>query len=305
MSKGINMNNRLSILSNASSADLVTEPYPHIVIKNALDPAVFKQLADEYPDPAVVLNGREKKDTWYDYPACFALEDEKISALWQEFLRYHTSQAFYLELVQLFGDIIRHEHPALENKFGKRLEAFSTLMRRHGAADNPQNYASDVSLECQFYVNYTEHAKAVRGPHVDRPTELYAALLYFRQQDDDSTGSDLDICRAIDPHKMHPDKKILVDHLPMEIEPEKVDVVRTAKYAANTLVLFINSEKSIHAVSPRTATTIPRKHINFTGDIFALKEDGLFKVVHRTDKKLKRWLSDKPVIWRLAQFISN
>ena len=299
------MTNRLSILSNASKLDVVTEPYPHIIIRNALDPEVFQQLADEYPEPAVVLNGREKKDTWYDYPACFALQNSKITPLWQEFLAYHTSAAFYQELMQLFGDTIRQWHPLLEQKFGKKLEEFSTSMRQNGAADNQQNYATDVSLECQFYVNYTEQPRAVRGPHVDRPTELYAALLYFRQDNDDSTGSNLEVCKALNPEQMHPGKKILVDHLPMEVEPDKVKVVNSATYEANTLVLFINSEKSIHAVSPRTATPVPRKHINFTADLFSLADQGLFQVVHRTDKKLKRWLADKPVIWRLAKFISN
>jgi hypothetical protein len=305
MSKGINMNSRLSILSNASRADLITEPYPHLVIRNALDPDIFNQLAKEYPDPAVVLNGREKKDTWYDFPACLAVKTDTISALWKDFMRYHTSQEFYAELMQLYGDTIRQLHPALESTLNKKLADFSTSMRQQGAAENSDNYATDVSMECQFYVNYTEQARAVRGPHVDRPTELYAALLYFRAPDDDSSGSDLQICQAINPDKVYPDKKIFVDHLPMEIEDTKVKVVNTAKYDANTLVLFINSEKSIHAVSPRTATAIARKHINFTADIFSLKDDGLFKVVHRADKKLKSWLSDKPVIWRLAKYISN
>jgi hypothetical protein len=299
------MKSRLSILSNAATADLVTEPYPHLVIKNALDADVFEQLANEYPDPAIVLNGREKKDTWYDFPACLAVNSETISPLWKDFLRYHTSEDFYAELIQLYGDTIQRLHPALETKFGKKLADFSTSMRQQGAAENKHNYATDVSMECQFYVNYTEQPRAVRGPHVDRPTELYAALLYFRAPEDDSSGSDLEICQAVNPDKVHPDKRICVDHLPMEVEADKVTVLNTAKYEANTLVLFINSEKSIHAVSPRTATPIPRKHINFTADLFSLKEDGLFHVEHRADKKLKNWLADKPVIWRLAKFIVN
>ena len=187
------MNSRLSILSNASTADLVTEPYPHLVIKNALDADIFAQLANEYPDPALVLNGREKKDTWYDFPACLAVKTDTISPLWQDFLRYHTSNAFYLELMQLYGDTVRKLHPELEQRFAKNLLDFTTSMRQQGAAENDVNYATDVSMECQFYVNYTEQARAVRGPHVDRPTELYAALLYFREPNDDSSGSDLQI----------------------------------------------------------------------------------------------------------------
>lgn len=298
--------NKLSILSNASTLDVKTEPYPHLVIKNALDPEVFKQLADEYPDPAIVLNGREKKDTWYDYPACLATKNPSITPLWKEFLDYHTSQAFYLDLINLFGDVIEQVHPKLTRHYKKPLTEFSTSVRQTGAAQNPVNHQADVSLECQFYVNYTKKPRTVRGPHVDRPTELYAALLYFRDEKDDSSGSNLDVCAAKKPSELYPkNKQIKADHLPMEIEANKVDVVETAVYEANTLVLFINSEKSIHAVSPRTATPIARRHINFTADLFGLKDDGLFEVIHNADKKLKMWLESQPIIWRLARLLKN
>lgn len=298
--------NKLSILSNASTLDVRTEPYPHLVIKNALDPEIFQQLADQYPDPALVLNGREKKDTWYDYPACLAIKNDAITPLWKEFLAYHTSQAFYQDLINLFGDVIQQVHPSLTQRYNKPLSEFTTAIRETGAAQNPVNHQTDVSLECQFYVNYTEQVRAVRGPHVDRPTELYAALLYFRDPADDSKGSDLQVCAAKDPQKLYPtDSQIKVDHLPMEVEDEKITVFDTAEYAANTLVLFINSKKSIHAVSPRTATPIARRHINFTADLFGLKNDGLFEVMHNADKKLKMWLESQPVIWRLAKLLKD
>lgn len=297
---------RLSILSNASKLDVKTEPYPHLVIKNALDPEVYTQLEAEYPDPAVVLNGREKKDTWYDYPACLAKENEAITPKWKEFLEYHTSENFYHDLVELFGDVITDLYPDLETRYGKKLSDFTTSIRQPNAAANPENYATDVSLECQYYINYTEQARAVRGPHVDRPTELYAALLYFRREDDDSEGSNLEVCKARDESEVYPsDHQIKVDHLPMEVEEDKIDVSDTAIYEANTLVLFINSKKSIHAVSPRTATPVPRRHINFTADLFGMKENGLFEVVHKPTKAFKKWLEEQPVIWRLAKFIEN
>lgn len=296
----------LSILSNACRADVRTDPYPHVVIRNALDPEIYAQLEKEFPDPSVVLNNRGKKDTWYDYPACLALNNPAITPLWKAFLDYHTSEAFYRDLIKLLGDAINRAHPDLERRYGKPLAEFSTSMRQLKAAQNPINHATDMSLECQFYVNYTAQARTVRGPHVDRPTELYAALLYFRDPADDSSGSDLDICAARDPRQIYPgERQIKVDHLPMELDDEKVDIVNTASYQANTLVLFINSEKSIHAVSPRTATPVARRHINFTADLFGLQEDALFKVVHSTDKRLKKWLESKPVVWRLANLIND
>lgn len=297
---------RLSILSNASELDIRTEPYPHLVIKNALDKEVYEQLENEYPDPSLVLDGREKKDTWYDYPACSAIKNDAITPLWKSFMEYHTSDAFYQDLVRLFGDVINEWHPSLEKKYQKPLADFSSDVRQVGAARNPENLKPDVSLECQFYVNYTEKPRAVRGPHVDRPTELYAALLYFRDPADDSSGSNLDVCEAVKPDSLYPlDRKISVDHLPMEVEDEKINIVSTAKYEANTLVLFINSHKSIHAVSPRTATPIARRHVNFTADLFGLKEDGLFEVLHKPAKKLKLWLASQPIVWRLANLIED
>lgn len=297
---------RLSILSNASSLDVRQKPYPHLVIKNALDPDIYAQLEAEYPDPALVLNGREKKDTWYDYPACLAMENDAITPKWKEFLDHHTSEDFYHELVELFGDAITDLYPNLETRYNKELDKFSTSIRQPDAASNEENYEADVSLECQFYINYTEQARAVRGPHIDRPTELYAALLYFRQDDDDSQGSNLAICEAEDDSNIYPsDRQIKVDHLPMELNQDKVTVSNVAEYEANTLVLFINSKKSIHAVTPRTATPVPRKHINFTADLFALKNDALFEVVHNPSKKLKKWLEEQPVIWRFAKMIKD
>ena len=297
-------NSRLSILSNATEADVIMEPYPHLVLKNALDEEIFQQLKEEQPSVDVVLNGRKKKDTWFDYPAILACENKQVSRLWQEFMEYHTSAEFFREILRVFENTLKKTHPSLEARLGKKLEALSCIRRRAGAAKNPDNYEADLSMECQFYVNFTEQARAVRGPHVDRPTELYAALLYFRSDDDESEGSNLDVCKAKSEATLYPGKnKIKVDQPPMEVVDNKVDIVSTAQYEANTLVFFINSERSIHAVSPRTATPVPRRHINFTGDLFNLKDEGLFEVIHTPKNKLKLWLEEQPVIWRLANYL--
>ncbi|MEZ5490775.1 MAG: hypothetical protein R3F50_10695 [Gammaproteobacteria bacterium] len=297
-------NPRLSILSNAAEEDVILEPYPHLVIKNALDKEIFQQLKAEQPGVDIVLNGREKKDTWFDYPAILACENEKVSPLWREFMEYHTSASFFQDILRVFESTIKKTHPGLEAELGKKLEALSCSRRRTGAAKNPENHEADLSMECQFYVNFTEQVRAVRGPHVDRPTELYAALLYFRSDEDDSDGSNLDVCKAKNEADLYPGKnRIRVDKPPMEVVDGKVDVVSTAEYEANTLVFFINSERSIHAVSPRTATPVPRRHINFTGDLFNLKGEGLFEVIHTPKNRLKIWMEEQPVIWRLANYL--
>jgi hypothetical protein len=289
--------NPLSILSKAAKADLMTEPYPHLVITEALDQAVFEQLASQFPADNIILNGRAAKDTWFDYPACKVVGDERVSALWREFFTYHTSKAFFDELVALAGPQMRALKPDLEQRAGRRLENFLVGMRPGGRGD-PLADGADASMECQFYLNFTRQPRVVRGPHVDRASELFAALLYFRREDDDSSGANLEICEATT--DLYPSAHaVKISTLPAEIDDTNVRTVETANYAANTLVLFLNSARSIHAVSPRTPTAVPRRHINFCCD---LRFD-LFDMKLPARLVAKKTLEAMPLGWRLAKYL--
>jgi len=275
------------------------EPYPHLVIRNALDDDLFTKLYHELPPAEIILDGKAKKDTWYDFPACRVIGNEHITPIWQAFFRYHTSQDFFQELISLFGEHIRTLHPNLEQSMNKALEQ-ATVKMRPGGRSNPLASGADASTECQFYVNYTEKQRAIRGSHVDRPSELFAALLYLRDPLDDSTGGDLNINRAINPQELYPSRSsIKVDTLPMELNDKRIESVSTAHYEANTLVLFLNSHKSIHAVSPRSATQIPRRHINFCCDL----NFDLFEVEHSRRQAIKQRLAVTPILWRFADWL--
>lgn len=293
----MNFNNRLSILSKVSSSDLVLSPYPHLVIENALDATLFAELEATFPDDSLVLDHRLVADTWFDYPACKVLKNDAISVLWQEFFRYHTSTAFFRELTNLAGHALLQLHPDLETRVGRSLAEFNVGMRPGGKEDAFAPGA-DVSMECQFYINYTRKPRTVRGPHVDRPSELFAALLYFRQSNDNSIGADLEICEAN--HAIYDgEKSIRIATLPAEVDPSIVKTIHTATYKANTLVLFLNSSRSIHAVSARTPTPLTRRHINFCCDV----NFDLFQIHAPARLELKRKLQSLPFGWRLAKYL--
>ncbi len=99
---------RYSILSNVSPRDLALEPYPHLVVENAIDADVFSELERTFPADDIVVDNRPLKDTWYDYPACKVVNDTRLTPLWREFFRYHTSPAFFRELVLVAGDAMRN-----------------------------------------------------------------------------------------------------------------------------------------------------------------------------------------------------
>lgn len=272
----MSLRNRLSIISKVRNKDFILDPYPHLVIRPALDAEVFAELEAAFPEDRVIVDGRSVSDTWYDYPACRALKDAGISPRWKQFFSYHTSAEFFQELVAVSGDLLRTLHPDLETRVGRPLKDFKVGMRPGGKHD-PLAPGADVSMECQFYINYTTEPRTIRGPHVDRPSELFAALLYFRQPADDSEGGDLNICEAIG--DLYPDENTvrICTEQPAAISPWLVKTVRTVPYEANTLVLFLNSPRSIHAVSPRTPSHLTRRHINLCCDVpfelFKMKVD--------------------------------
>jgi hypothetical protein len=61
--------------------------------------------------------------------------------------------------------------------------------------------------------------------------------------------------------------------------------------------LFLNSARSIHAVSPRTSTTVPRRHINFCCDV----RFDRFDMTLPAGLAAMRTLKAIPLGWRLAK----
>lgn len=93
-------------------------------------------------------------------------------------------------------------------------------------------------------------------------------LLYFRRKDDDFTGGDLEVHRWKEgaPRRF----------VGAEIQEKNAELVKTIKYEANTLIVFINSEISLHAVTDRNITTRSRRLVNIIGEVYRSVPQGLF-----------------------------
>jgi hypothetical protein len=116
-------------------------PFPHLVIKPALPREVFDRLAREFPEDIAIGKGGHESERTCRYFARDALGEGKLSPLWQDFLRHHTSAAFFDEAVSLLL-------PALEAWYPERLDFISragTVPRGLGRGD--------IELETQFAVN--------------------------------------------------------------------------------------------------------------------------------------------------------
>lgn len=255
-----------SILEKVSSADIQLDPFPHLVIENALPDDYYQMLADCYPEIDLLAGGqRLENNTAYFKSANVIVKNRKYQKIWQEFVDYHSSPLFFRDVMGVWSDEIRKNFSDVKNMVGKDVPDFLPVRRQPGKWKNKKNRQADIVLDCQVGVNSpVMETTSVRGPHLDVRYKMFAALVYFRHPDDTSTGGDLDIYRA---------------GLQTNIEGVMRDAtgdlqkVKTISYRPNTLIMWLNTPSALHGVSPRSLTHVPRRLVNFLGECYC--GDGL------------------------------
>lgn len=239
-----------SVLGSATPADVVREPFPHIVRQPALDPALYAELAASFPPASLFLGGAAPENNrYYPMPAAKSLADPRVPLIWKEFIRYHVSAASFLEVAALF-------------QWSSATQATPPVaLRGAGEKDDLASSSTKIVLDCQFYYCSPVFSAGTtsRAPHVDRPVALYGGLLYFRLAEDRSEGGDLELYRFRGAEREYGVNRA--------VPPRLIERVKTIPYAANTLVLFANTPTAIHGVSPRAVTRHPRLHINFLAEV--------------------------------------
>lgn len=255
------------LLEGVERERVVAEPYPHIVMPNAVAPAVYDELESEFPSLDAILSGRNESGSNVAVRLTVkqVLGERRVSPLWRQFFEYHTSAEYWSDVTRIYGDHMRREFPGLEERIGRRFEDWRV---------KPRGFAgeAEVRLDCQFVMNTAVTAvTSVKTAHVDLCDKIFTALLYFRDPADKVAGGDLDIYRW----KRAPR---FIKHRSMDRD---VELVKTVPYAANTYLCFVNSERAVHGVSPRGITSIPRRYINFIAELpvkaFEPKQLGRFE----------------------------
>ncbi|HVJ43788.1 MAG TPA: 2OG-Fe(II) oxygenase [Dongiaceae bacterium] len=241
------------MLDGVSTADVIEQPYAHLVRRNALSNATYEALESEFPSLAKMLGGRNSygNNEAVRLSVRQVLGDNQISRRWKDFFAYHTSQDYWLNILRVFGPRIRQEFPRLEERVGRRFEEWRVIPRGYSGD-------ADVRLDCQFVMNTPViEVSSVKTPHVDLCDKIFSSLYYFRSEQDKASGGDLDLYAWRRTPRFVKHRALLQD----------IDLSETVAYTANTFVCFVNSEKSVHGVSPRGVTTVPRRYINFIAEL--------------------------------------
>lgn len=249
----------LSIFQNVTKADLILKPSPHLIVKNCLDQELYNELSETFPTDIEfekIINGIfqssfKNENIRLSLHAYLALKkNNEISKVWVDFINYHTSKEFIQEFVDLFGEHLYDYYPNLKEKFNN-LDEINEKVRF-----NSNDTESGLNVDCQICVNTPSSKKSsVIKPHTDGGSEIYAGLLYFRQDDDFSNGGDLIV------HTWENNKKKKYIYGSM-VKKNLIKECNKIKYEKNTLVFFLNTIDFVHSVSPREPSTYSRRFVN-------------------------------------------
>jgi hypothetical protein len=269
-----------SILAGVTSADVRLDPYPHIVIDNCLPMHLYTELARSYPLDQTILElgsnagnlSAVRPNSRHDIGAQRLLgRPEHFTAAWLAFVDYHVSNAFFQEFLRLMAPHILATYPHLEQRLGCPLSQLTT-----GVLDDSRSRASQLLLDCHVGINTSStRTSSVRRVHTDAPDELFAALVYFRREEDSVTGGDLEIYRW----KGQREPRFVGS----EVDESDTERVCAVPYRANTAVIFINSEHALHAVSKRGPSPASRRLVNIMGRFRQALPEGLFVKRQKTN----------------------
>lgn len=241
------------LLDEAFFADVIDSPYAHIIQDGALSDDVYGALAAEFPSLRDIVGpaGSYGNNEAVRMTARQVLTENRISARWVDFFAYHTSQDYWRQIVRVFGPSFRREFPDLEDRVGRPYEDWRVIPRGYEGD-------ADIRLDCQFVMNTpVRECSSVKAPHIDLCDKIFSSLYYFRDAEDRSSGGDLEL------YAWHREPRFF-KHRALQSD---ISLAKTVTYAANRIISFVNSEKAVHGVSPRSVTDMPRRYVNLIAEM--------------------------------------
>jgi hypothetical protein len=269
-------------LLQVSREDVVGAPFPHVISREILPPAIFEALKADFPTAARFDDQKSRSGTegsrtgsGFDiYRGDSGFDDlVKRSEAWAAFHGYINSEAFADTFRNVFADHLstiglkidiggsRVDTNYAEPRAVMR-ETASLKDKVKSAASrvmSPFSQAKPVTLFTRLDV-HKSLAGYAKPPHCDRPNRLCSLIVYFSDAKESGIkGGDLSIFR-------HKQAKPVTRY---ERHPKTADVdcVATLTPAPNLGVFFPCQNNSYHGVSQITSQGIERDflYINISG----------------------------------------
>lgn len=272
-----------------------TDPYPHVIIEEALPWDLYEELEKTFPEEQVMNTIPFDKGICYRMKSGILINPTFQPEIWRKFSEYHTSAEWFMEVYELFKpwlSTIPKLSQLVTNNAGKPILENNICARPWAGFKEKKMNGKLINLltDCQVVIhkpitdelinslkNPPDH-KTTRTPHIDNPLELFAGLLYMPYKDDTSTGGDF---------QLHTVKNDII-RVNMKggraIYPEDVGPVHTTvPYKRNTFVMFLNiNSNTVHSVSIRNNPTMYRRSVNIIAEF--RKKNSVYHKMYEVDE---------------------
>lgn len=242
-----------SLLQNYKKENFFRDPFPHLIIENALPDNLYNDLNEKVPN-----NFIENIDINNSRGNVFLnqINDNPKHELWTNFLKYHQSEEFFNEIFNIFGNDIKKIHPGILEKIEK-IKKVSIFKNK--------NSSNQDTLKLNSYYCYNTPVKntsSVRGVHLDIYNKLYIGLFYLRSNNDSTEGGNLALHRWKENYDLKKKKQILYTEKFKQLDLHS-SKVKEVPYQKNTFFLAINSIDALHSVTMREKTNQVRQFCYF------------------------------------------
>ena len=230
-----------------------TDPYPHILIEEALPWSLYEKLEAEFPEKQVLSTEAFDNGRTYRMKADKLLSLTFESGVWREFAEYHTSAEWFMEVYELFKPWLQDKP-----KLTSLLPNLKENLGARGWADKNKNIWTD----CQTVIHNPVQDRTTRTPHIDNPMEMFAGLLYMPFKEDTSAGGEFQLYSV-----KNDIKKVNMTNGREVYKEDLGEPVKTIPYKRNTFVMFTNnSPNTVHGVTQRVNPTMLRRSVNVIGE---------------------------------------
>jgi hypothetical protein len=244
-----------SLLHNLTTDQVIVEPFPHLVVANALDAEFCDQLQREFPPMEAFTQGKAYRDCFkIQYPSAKSLSEPYLTERWREFTLAHLAPDVFQDLVRIFRPHLFHEYPDFEQRFG---DVDHLRVGTRGMTGG-----CDVLMDSQAIIHMPIHCApaAERGPHLKTLNKPFAAFLFLRSKEDTSVGGELEMFSLKPGVEPVYGKHQVIDHSYLRLE-------KSVPFTNNTLVVFLNTPRSIQGFGLRSKSELPTTYFNFVATL--------------------------------------
>ncbi len=243
----------MSLFDNLPSQQIISEPFPHIIVHDLLDASLVEELIKKRPSLEHIVGDTPtypaKK---FHFHSASALKDPELEPIWKDLVKEHVQPAVCRKMLQPFKEQIAEQYPELIRRFGSIDEW--TIGQRY--VDAPEKFTLLADIQFTYHIPVPGELFQERGPHLKISNKIAICIFMLRIPEDKDVGGDIEIYSTVDGQKVTYGRDSEITN------PKAIKLHSVVPYQANTALIFVNSPYAITTFAKRANNHIPQMYFN-------------------------------------------